>query len=532
MLERSQLALVLALALGGCDGSSPPPAPQTSAEAATPVAAEDASAGIDWFQGGVDAAFAYAKAKHKPLFLYWGAAWCPPCHYIHEVIFSNPEFIARSRLFVPVALDGDSDSAQELGERLGVLGYPTMIVYDADGEEVTRIPGGIDMAAYANVLDLALAAAHPVGELVADVLERGVALDRGDCELAAYYSWSQDNERILAGRDATDVFARLRGACPRDARAARKRLYLERLSRLVEGADETEPLDANERALAVEELGELFADYDLVRDNAYDTFFSGADFIAAAAPSGSEARASLETSYRDLMTRMEHDESLYPSWRLYAVIGKLKLAKLEAGPEAEVPAALKHETTELVAQADAATRDPDQRQVVMNAAWGALLEAGLDAEANTMLEREISKASQPHYFMSGLAELAEKAGHDDQALAWLERAYESASGQATRFQWGTDYVIGLLKMAGDDPARIEGAAATLFDELESHPETAFYQRNVARMGRLEKALSDWNADGTHASSIERIRKHVRTICAEIDAGEPSRRNCEAFLASA
>ena len=46
--------------------------------AAVPVPAAGEPA-IAWFPGDVDAAFSRALAEHKPLFLYWGASWCPPC---------------------------------------------------------------------------------------------------------------------------------------------------------------------------------------------------------------------------------------------------------------------------------------------------------------------------------------------------------------------------------------------------------------------------------------------------------------------
>ena len=85
-MSRTQLypglpaALAAALALAGCGRETPPAA----APAATPVQAADHDgaanhlpAGIDWYAGDVDAAFAAAKAADKPLFLYWGAEWCP-----------------------------------------------------------------------------------------------------------------------------------------------------------------------------------------------------------------------------------------------------------------------------------------------------------------------------------------------------------------------------------------------------------------------------------------------------------------------
>src|SRR5436853_5122554 len=88
----------------------------SSACAATPAKSD----GIAWFTGDVDAAFALAKRERKPLFLYWGAIWCPPCNQVTATIFNRQDFIDRSRSFVPVYIDGDSPSAQRLASRFKV----------------------------------------------------------------------------------------------------------------------------------------------------------------------------------------------------------------------------------------------------------------------------------------------------------------------------------------------------------------------------------------------------------------------------
>ncbi|HXU54481.1 MAG TPA: hypothetical protein VN744_03550, partial [Casimicrobiaceae bacterium] len=78
-----------AVLLGGCSKAPDPPiaAPKPKTEAvatiAAPAAANGAEArhpgdGIAWQKGDVDAAFASAMAQNKPVFLYWGAVWCPP----------------------------------------------------------------------------------------------------------------------------------------------------------------------------------------------------------------------------------------------------------------------------------------------------------------------------------------------------------------------------------------------------------------------------------------------------------------------
>ncbi|MCK7510191.1 MAG: thioredoxin domain-containing protein [Desulfobacterales bacterium] len=75
------------------------------------------------------------------MFLYWGAEWCPPCAQIKSTIFNKREFQERSRLFVPVYLDGDTPSAQKHGERFGVVGYPTMILFQP-GRHRDHAPAG------------------------------------------------------------------------------------------------------------------------------------------------------------------------------------------------------------------------------------------------------------------------------------------------------------------------------------------------------------------------------------------------------
>ena len=147
------LALLLAFTLNGCGQGQPEPDAVATEEPA-PVSAENPADGIDWYEGTVDEAFAEAKLSGKPIYLYWGAVWCPPCHAIAATVFKSPEFIERSKLFIAVYLDGDYEDAQAYGEEFGVRGYPTMIVFDSDGAELTRIPGGIDLEAYASVLDL------------------------------------------------------------------------------------------------------------------------------------------------------------------------------------------------------------------------------------------------------------------------------------------------------------------------------------------------------------------------------------------
>lgn len=118
--------------------ASPLIAATDKSASAVPSATADHS-GIDWRKDNdVDAAFTQAKLAKKPLFLYWGAVWCPPCNQVKATIFNRQDFIDRSRHFIPVYLDGDTPSAQKLAAGFKVRGYPTMILFKPDGTEITR----------------------------------------------------------------------------------------------------------------------------------------------------------------------------------------------------------------------------------------------------------------------------------------------------------------------------------------------------------------------------------------------------------
>src|ERR1700676_100219 len=144
--------------------------------------------GIAWFEGDVADAFDLAQTTKKPVFLYGGAKWCPPCQQLKSSVFSRSDFIAKSKEFVTVYLDGDDPGAQKWGEKFGVSGYPTVVILRPDQREITRIAGGMDLSLYADLLDGALGDLRPMADVVTAMQTKGVRA-RGDCQRLAYYAW-------------------------------------------------------------------------------------------------------------------------------------------------------------------------------------------------------------------------------------------------------------------------------------------------------------------------------------------------------
>ena len=536
-IESRKLPLVLTLAVllaaAGCSRTSPPPAPaqpEAAPAAATAESIAHLPPGIDWFAGDVDAAFAAAKAAGKPLFLFWGAEWCPPCAQIKSTIFNTREFQERSRLFVPVYLDGDTPSAQRQGERFGVMGYPTMILFRADGTEITRLPGGVDVARYATVLDAALADGRPVAEILQAALGNG-EVTSNDWQLLAYYSWGTDYGRILTPDRRAATFRQLSERCPKEMLPECARFHFEYLGAAARDTGEGRtPLDAATSKAEVDRLMQLLGSAEVAQANVDSLLYGATDVVGLLAGPGSPEREQLLSAWRaalDGLARGGEGFALSGPEQLNLVRARMILQRLEA-PDAPLPEALLTEAREAVARVDAATTEPYARHAAIYAAAGLYWEAGLAEDANRMLTAELEKSKSPYYFMLDLARLAKQADRKDEDVAWLERAYAGAQGPATRFQWGYNYLVGLLEMTPEDTTRIERVGLEVLGELGDSPD-AFYQRTQMRLAQLSSKLLEWGTGAESAAVVERLRGRTGTICAALPAGDKGRANCEAFL---
>ncbi len=504
----------------------------TFAVAGAPVAsgtndaskASAAESGIAWYQGDVDAAFAAAKAANKPVFLYWGAVWCPPCNQVKATIFNRQDFIERSRFFIPVYIDGDSPSAQRLGARFKVSGYPTMILLKADGREITRLPGEVDADQYMRVLTLGMNGARPVKETLAAALAHDRAkLKAEDWRMLAYYSWETDEQQLLATEKRESTLRRLALACPADQPETAARLKFQALVAAAKAKD-AKPRD--DKAAAAE-LMAVLADPKLARENFDLLVYYPREVTSLVTPPKSSQRARVVAAWSAALERLIADRSLSTADRLSVIDGEVALAKLDA-PDAALPDALLKTVREQASRADRETTDPYARQAVISGAAEVLQDAGLGEESAAMLKRELTRTHYPYYFMLGLAANAKKRGDKGAALDWKEKAYAAAEGSATRLQWGAGYVNSVIELAPEDSARIEKAALTVVGELEPLPDT-FYERNRRSLERMGKNLAAWNKDSRHDDSLRRIRARMADVCAKLPARDPARTTCSTVL---
>lgn len=442
------------------------------------------AAHINWFDGTVEEAFAVAKAEDKPILLYWGAVWCPPCNQLKVTIFKRPDFVEKTGKFVAVYLDGDTERAQKYGEEFKSAGYPTLIILNPEGQEVTRIPGGMNLEAYVNVLDLALARTQPAAQLLKEILDDGRAATGDELSLLAHYSWGQDQGKALGDRNKAEVFRALSDQTPDAMVQEQARFDGEYLYEL---ANEKDELASEVKDDAIARVTRHLDDPVRSRADLYFTAFYTPKLIDKVVEKDSDARTLLMSKLEARLAALWSDTTLSPAERLRIHFGEARLAKMTSE---DIPEDLKARVRASVDKERAGAVTQYERSAVTNMAVGVLFETDQKDYAGVVMTDEIEGSSNAYYWLVDLADLAEEAEQTEEAVALLKQAFDEAEGIATRIQWGSYYIDGLTRMTADDAAGIETATRALLGELAAQKDPV-YGRNKGAVKRIGRALNKW-----------------------------------------
>jgi hypothetical protein len=332
-------------------------------------------------------------------------------------VFNRQDFVDRSRFFVPVYLDGDTRSAQKLGARFKVSGYPTMILFKPDGTEITRLPGEVDAEQYMRVLALGMSGARPVKDTLAAALAPGKSgLTPEEWRLLAYYSWDTDEQQVVPKDKVPATLQRLAQACPADQRETAARLEIKALA----ATATVKGVKPRDDPASVDKVLKLLAEPRFARDNFDMVVYYSGDISKAYTLPNSAARAKLNAAWNAALDQLLADTSLSMGDRLSAVDAQITLARIDDPKVALSPALLKS-VREQAARADRDTTDLYARQAVISSAAGVLADAGLLDESDAMLKAELQRSHSPYYYMLGLAANAKTRGDKSTALGWYER---------------------------------------------------------------------------------------------------------------
>jgi protein disulfide-isomerase len=522
-----RICLSLLLLLASCE-KPPPPHAQHATHANEPR-------DIAWFDGSLQGAFIVAKRENRPVLIYWGAEWCPFCHTLKSKVFSRPDFIAKSHLFLPVYLDGDDDGAQKWGEQFGIQGYPTIIVLDPERHEIIRLGAGHEVAQYAAILDMALEDVQPVAALL-QAAAGGKGLNADECRRLAYNSWELDplDQRSYGAR--TEQLQAAAAQCPSDLTLERARLTI--FAAYYAASAESDALDAPKGAPSArlvgltDQVAAILAQRGLAVSSADALQNLDASFFKAVRARGAKFAPALRDSYAATMDGAANDARYVEADQLGYIDAKLRALKALGGPKDKLPADVVAGANARIDAALDSEQDPYVRSGLVNAALNILEDTSQYPKAYQIAKAEMARSSMPYYFEADLAQIAEKMGQKDEAVSLLEQAYRESQGSATRFQWGQLYLSGLLRMTPRDSSRIQLAAAAVLSELDG-PDR-IYRRARVRLETLDRELRAWNdaTKGQHDDVLRSLHARMQEICVKIPDQEPARASCDAFLNAA
>jgi thioredoxin-like negative regulator of GroEL len=512
----SALALAAALSLSPADAGAAPGLPSTNVTWI--AAASDAD---------VDRAFAQARAQNKPVLLYWGATWCPPCNQLKATLFNRADFAAQSKAFVAVHVDGDRPGAQKLSQRFKVSGYPTVVLFKPDGSEITRLPGEADAPQVMAVLQQGLSGGRAAQAVLADALA-GKPLTGNDWRVLAFYSWETSEARLVPKNEVAGTLVQLAAASAGSADAeTHTRLWL----KAVAASDAAQGVKPD--AALRERVLKVLADPVQARAQMDVLSNSADDIVRTLTPEGEPAadRARLLAAFDAALLRFEADATLSRADRLGALLARVELARVDqpsTAVQVALPAPLQQAVRAHITRADREIRDGYERQAVITAAAYAYGRAGLWADSNALLQSNLAKSHSPYYLMSQLGSNERKLGHNAQALDWYAQSYAKSEGPATRLQWGSGYLSALVDLAPQDGKRIEQTMSQLLKDAAGD-EAAFEGRSARSLQRAADKLKAWNAAAPQAPVMKRLQTQLNGVCAKVDAASGQRATCQALL---
>ena len=439
-----------------------------------PAPATTQAASIDWREGDVDDAFTEARETGKPVMLYWGARWCPPCNQLKQTLFKDPVFIAQTRNFIAVHLDGDDKNAQSWGDVFGIAGYPTVIILRPDRSEITRLSGDAAATSLAQVLRLTATRTSSTE----DLLQRAGTpqnLSKDDWLLLENFDWTDDPKHFADPAKASALLKILAAAAPTPA--LRRQFALTSLA--LDTNYGAVKLSAVQQVSVPQLLTPLLENPAEVTQNRDILSLAGAPLILGV--TDVKQRRRLTTALIAALDQIALNNQLPLDDRLSTVGADIAFSK--AANNGKVTQAVLAKVRARVAMVDKLATNPMLRQSVMPDAGDYLDQAGDHEAAQKLLEAELPHAIAPYYFMADLAEMAEAQHDPTAALTWARAAAATAQGPATKVQWAIMYSDFVLRLQPQDGAAVAQSAQAVI--------AAFDQQSSSYAGRTKKKFIAW-----------------------------------------
>ncbi len=93
---------------------------------------------LKWYNS-IEEARHISEAENRPMLLSFEVAWCQWCKSLREGLYANPSVADSLKEFICVVIDGDRQDS--IAVEYGVSVYPTIVITDSYGNELSRLIG-------------------------------------------------------------------------------------------------------------------------------------------------------------------------------------------------------------------------------------------------------------------------------------------------------------------------------------------------------------------------------------------------------
>ncbi len=415
-----------------------------------------------WYKGNIEDAFKLAKKSNTPLFLYWGAVWCPPCNMMKSKVFNTSIFKNELKNFIPIYLDGDSKRAQVWGDKLKTSGYPTMIVLDSNAQEVSRLPIIQDSVQFVNQLKEIRNNLTSIKALSDKCIQKKCTSK--EWTRLSLHSWMQ--EELIPEEKLEGIFYDL---------------YIQ-----------------SSKAKNLTQYSFLLLYLNKTKKKAYDPIIlKGINNLISDKVALYENLMSLSYT-TDKIKKLLNKKQLKIIKKVLKEVNatskdfseKLAILMIESNLELRKKNEIINDINIIDKKLSSSNLTKNERQNIMSdLIYSYMVNDELNIARKVCL-REIEKSHSPYYFMSYMSSIEKKSKNMMKALKWSRRAWQESKGPATRIQWGSSYLRKALEFKIVD-----------FNKLHLNKDLTVY------LNESKKTLGLFN--GRNARSLKKLLEMVK-----------------------
>ncbi|MCB0419786.1 MAG: thioredoxin family protein [Bdellovibrionales bacterium] len=473
---------------------------------------------VSWRKGGMENALQTAKEEKRPLLVYWGAVWCPPCNALKSRVFSDPKFIYATRNYIAVYLDGDTDDAQIWGEKLKAMGYPTLMVLSSQGEELVRLTPSATAEEMAQTLEVVVGESTSFLDKVLKWTPKS-PLSGKDLDIIASFSWVQapllrtagvgEKEKEEMKKSQRKLAEQLRAIAESNEKKTPEislKIMLNAMSLHLSSLKEKEDISKKVGSVYRRDLEKVFSSKQRAKEYLSQYVYLVGDLKERLYKNEG---AKFQDRILNLMTEVRKNQDLTFEDKLntlYPVIAFYKDSKT-------VPDDVKGVVKEVADQILKQVKDPKKRHVALTDAAYYLHKVGESEKAKNILESELKSSISPYYLMSTLAYIESDQKNNEAALSWYRKAFEAPKGGATQLQWGYAYLAALIRLKPKETGEILKLAARLLQENTGRTDS-FQGRSGRILARAKTNLETWAKDQKETEKVKAIFQVAQSKCSK------------------